>query len=225
MPADTPTKRIVHENGIDATTSSAENTRRSSRSPTSAASRCTSGARARQNPRKPDWVCFDLDPDSGKFADAARAGLKVKEALDALGLVSFAKTSGKKGMHVFVPDPSSVRTPTRCATSRIASAPPRGRVPEGADRGVAHRGAQGTRLPGPVPQRLRADRRVALLRPPLRPEPPSRRRSTGTRSTRARARQLQPRQLRKAPRRPDPWKAFWKSRQKLDGALAAVRAL
>lgn len=54
-------------------------------------------------PRKPDWVCFDLDPDSGKFADAAKAGLKVKAALDALGLVSFAKTSGKKGLHIFIP--------------------------------------------------------------------------------------------------------------------------
>ncbi len=60
------------------------------------------GSRA-ADPRKPDWVCFDLDPDSGAFADAARAGLKVKEALDALGLASFAKTSGKKGMHIFVP--------------------------------------------------------------------------------------------------------------------------
>jgi bifunctional non-homologous end joining protein LigD len=57
----------------------------------------------RQSPRKPDWVCFDLDPDSGKFADAARAGLKVKEALDAVKISSFPKTSGKKGLHVFVP--------------------------------------------------------------------------------------------------------------------------
>lgn len=60
------------------------------------------GSRAR-SPRKPDWVCFDLDPESGKFADAARAGLYVKQALDALKLVSFAKTSGSRGLHVFVP--------------------------------------------------------------------------------------------------------------------------
>ena len=33
------------------------------------------GAR-KQAPRKPDWVCFDLDPDSGQFADAARAALQ-----------------------------------------------------------------------------------------------------------------------------------------------------
>jgi len=57
----------------------------------------------RQAPRKPDWVCFDLDPDSGKLSDAVSAALRVKEALDALGLTSFAKTSGGKGLHVFVP--------------------------------------------------------------------------------------------------------------------------
>lgn len=60
------------------------------------------GSRAKTFP-KPDWVCFDLDPASGKFADAARAGLLVKEALDELGLVSFPKTSGSRGLHVFVP--------------------------------------------------------------------------------------------------------------------------
>lgn len=52
------------------------------------------------SPRKPDWVTIDIDPGSGKFADAARAGLHVKAALDALGLVSFAKTSGGRGMHI-----------------------------------------------------------------------------------------------------------------------------
>jgi len=52
---------------------------------------------------RPDWVCFDLDPDSGSILDAVSAALKVKQALDALGLVSFVKTSGGKGLHIFVP--------------------------------------------------------------------------------------------------------------------------
>lgn len=52
---------------------------------------------------RPDWVCFDLDPDSGSIVDAVSASMKVKQALDALGLVSFVKTSGGKGLHVFVP--------------------------------------------------------------------------------------------------------------------------
>jgi bifunctional non-homologous end joining protein LigD len=60
------------------------------------------GSRSKTFP-KPDWVCFDLDPMSGSFQDAARASKYVKEALDELKLVSFAKTSGSRGLHIFVP--------------------------------------------------------------------------------------------------------------------------
>jgi bifunctional non-homologous end joining protein LigD len=58
--------------------------------------------RAKSYP-KADWVCFDLDPSSGKFVDAARVALLLREALDKIGLRSFPKTSGSRGMHVFVP--------------------------------------------------------------------------------------------------------------------------
>src|SRR5580700_2757898 len=60
------------------------------------------GSRAKTFP-KPDWICFDLDPQSGKFADAAKAGLLAKAVLDDLDLVSFPKTSGSRGLHIFVP--------------------------------------------------------------------------------------------------------------------------
>jgi bifunctional non-homologous end joining protein LigD len=60
------------------------------------------GTRAKTFP-KADWVCFDLDPSSGKFADAALAGIRVREALDEIGLRSYPKTSGSRGLHVFVP--------------------------------------------------------------------------------------------------------------------------
>jgi bifunctional non-homologous end joining protein LigD len=55
-------------------------------------------------PDRPDWVLFDLDPspDVG-FAETVEVALYVKEALDALGLVSFPKTSGSEGIHVLVP--------------------------------------------------------------------------------------------------------------------------
>ena len=53
--------------------------------------------------RKPDWLAFDLDPSDGGFADAARAGLLLGKLLDELGLVSYPKTSGSRGLHVFVP--------------------------------------------------------------------------------------------------------------------------
>ena len=61
-----------------------------------------SGSRAKTFPN-PDWVCFDLDPGTGKFSDAAEAGLVVKEMLDKLKLESFPKTSGSRGLHIFVP--------------------------------------------------------------------------------------------------------------------------
>src|SRR5271170_3545707 len=60
------------------------------------------GSRAKAFP-KPDWICFDLDPMSGSFQDAARASVYVKKALDELRLVSFAKTSGSRGLHIFIP--------------------------------------------------------------------------------------------------------------------------
>jgi bifunctional non-homologous end joining protein LigD len=55
-------------------------------------------------PDRPDFVLFDLDPspDVG-FAETIQVALLVKQALDALGLVSFPKTSGADGIHVLVP--------------------------------------------------------------------------------------------------------------------------
>ncbi len=55
-------------------------------------------------PERPDFVLFDLDPaaDAG-FPEVVQVALLVKEVLDALGLVGFAKTSGSDGMHVLVP--------------------------------------------------------------------------------------------------------------------------
>jgi len=82
------------------------------------------------SPRQPDWICFDLDPQSGEFRDAAQAGLRVKEALDDLDLTSFAKTSGSRGMHVFVPirrgpDADDVLAFARKFCERLAAAHPR----------------------------------------------------------------------------------------------------
>ena len=55
-------------------------------------------------PERPDFVLFDLDPspDVG-FPETVQVALLVKQALDALGLISFAKTSGSEGIHVLVP--------------------------------------------------------------------------------------------------------------------------
>jgi len=55
-------------------------------------------------PERPDWVLFDLDPspDVG-FKETVQVALLVKQALDALELESFVKTSGSEGIHVLVP--------------------------------------------------------------------------------------------------------------------------
>ena len=87
------------------------------------------GSRAK-NPSKPDWVVFDLDPSTGEFSDAAKAGLLFKDALDALGLASFPKTSGSRGLHVFVPlrpgpDFDEVRSFATELCERLAAAHPK----------------------------------------------------------------------------------------------------
>jgi bifunctional non-homologous end joining protein LigD len=105
MPPDTPTKRIANIGG-----------KRKSTEYVVGGSLATqialtnlgcipvhvTGSRAATFP-KPDWMCIDIDPASGEFKDAAEASLLVKEALDALRLESFVKTSGSRGVHIFVP--------------------------------------------------------------------------------------------------------------------------
>jgi bifunctional non-homologous end joining protein LigD len=52
----------------------------------------------------PDRVIFDLDPGEGvDWATLKEATALVKKMLDMLGLASFLKTSGGKGLHVVVP--------------------------------------------------------------------------------------------------------------------------
>ena len=53
---------------------------------------------------RPDRLIFDLDPGEGVAWERVREGaLLVRALLDELGLASFVKTSGGKGLHVVVP--------------------------------------------------------------------------------------------------------------------------
>jgi DNA primase len=52
---------------------------------------------------RPDELRIDLDPQSGTtFADAVRAAGVARELLQELGLVGFPKTSGSRGVHIYI---------------------------------------------------------------------------------------------------------------------------
>jgi bifunctional non-homologous end joining protein LigD len=54
--------------------------------------------------REPDLLVFDLDPGPPAGLDAVReVAVLLRELLDGDGLESFPKTSGRKGMHLYVP--------------------------------------------------------------------------------------------------------------------------
>ncbi|MEO8379345.1 MAG: DNA ligase D, partial [Acidobacteriota bacterium] len=53
---------------------------------------------------EPDWILFDLDPAKGKgIEQAIDAAIVMRRLLDNLEVPSVPKTSGKRGIHVFVP--------------------------------------------------------------------------------------------------------------------------
>jgi len=56
------------------------------------------------SPQTPDSMVFDLDPgEPANILDCARVALILRDLLSGLGLMSYVKTSGQKGLHVFVP--------------------------------------------------------------------------------------------------------------------------
>jgi bifunctional non-homologous end joining protein LigD len=53
---------------------------------------------------RPDYVHFDLDPVPGvRFPKVLDAALVVRDALEALGMTPLVKTTGSKGVHIYVP--------------------------------------------------------------------------------------------------------------------------
>lgn len=74
---------------------------------------------------RPDRIThlvLDLDPEEGGFAMAVRAARLVREVLSDLGLEGAVKTSGAKGVHVFVPvDEAAPPHDSAAATRAIAA--------------------------------------------------------------------------------------------------------
>ena len=69
---------------------------------------------------RPDYVHVDLDPgDGATFAQVCESALIVRGALETLGMTPLVKTSGSKGLHVYVP---IVRGPVQKAVWTFAKA-------------------------------------------------------------------------------------------------------
>lgn len=52
---------------------------------------------------RPDYLHFDLDPGGAPFEQVRVSALIMRDALRSLGMAPLVKTSGSKGMHVYVP--------------------------------------------------------------------------------------------------------------------------
>lgn len=56
-----------------------------------------------QKPDHPDWCIIDLDPSENTFEQVIKAAQVTKDVLESMNVVSFPKTSGSTGIHVYIP--------------------------------------------------------------------------------------------------------------------------
>ncbi len=55
---------------------------------------------------KPDWLILDLDPRAVEFRQVIVVAQEVRRACDELQLTCYPKTSGKTGIHIYIPLPA-----------------------------------------------------------------------------------------------------------------------
>ena len=133
----------------------------------------------------PDELRVDLDPVPGvEWPQVREVAGVVHATLDDFGLVGWPKTSGSRGIHVYVR--IERRWTFDRGAPRRAGAGPRGGAAraDAGDQQVVEGGAA-RRVPGLQPERQGPHGRRRLLGAAHGPTPACRRRSTGTRSTAA----------------------------------------
>ncbi len=52
---------------------------------------------------KPDYLVIDLDPEDVPFEKVVEVALEAREVLEGLDIESYPKTSGARGMHIYIP--------------------------------------------------------------------------------------------------------------------------
>ena len=162
---------------------------------------------------------------SGKFDDSARAALHVKAALDSLKLDSYVKTSGSRGVHVFVPlrlgpDVDEVLAFAQSFVKRVAAAHPDKLTVE---HSITARGDRvyldpfrngfGQTVVAPYSVRRRTQAPVSMplqwseIRPSLKPS------------------DFNIDDIKRCLKRPDPWRDFFKNRQSFKDAARMLKSL
>ena len=173
----------------------------------------------------PDYFFFDLDPSDGtEFSVVVTIARALHEKLEELGIVSFLKTSGATGFHIFIPvEPvytyEQLRTfgeiiartvtaqhPNLVTSERSVAKRPAGRVLIDVQQNAIGRplaAAYSVRAFPKAP--VSAPVLPRELRPSLRPE------SLNIKTIFARLKE-----------KGDFWKNFWTARQRIEGAIEAL---
>lgn len=93
------------------------------------------------DPQAPDFISIDLDPSHEDFGKAIKTAQAAKQLFDELKLTAFVKTSGKTGIHLFIPCQGFDYPQARRMAEKICEAVCQ-QVPDIAttEVGIAHRG-------------------------------------------------------------------------------------
>ena len=171
---------------------------------------------------QPNRLVIDLDPGSGvAWAEVVEAARAVRRALEALGLESFVKTTGGRGLHVVAPlapaaDWSACLAFTRALAEAIAGAAPARYTTSFAKAGRAHL------ILIDYLRNNRTNTSIAAFSTRAKPHAPvsvplSWRELTAALDPAAFTVATVPRRLGRL--RTDPWFGYWSSRQKLTRSL------